>query len=147
MAAGEHSARGAVEAGRFVADQPCAGKSREPTEIDMAFLERVIPGNVTRQHARIRRLDAARDERHTHPRRGSHAEALQHMDMRMPATDEHQVLFCDPTLLHRRHYARAPPRRRDPMAAAVEPDWLIGQRRNDEMPTSATGPEGPTLEH
>ena len=63
------------------------------------------------------------------------------MDMRMPATDEKKVLFYYPTLLHRRHYARAPPRRRDPMAAAVEPDWLIGQRRNDEMPTSATGAE------
>jgi len=69
------------------------------------------------------------------------------MDMRMPATDEKKVLFYYPTLLHRRHYARAPPRRRDPTAAAVEHDWLIGQRRNDEMPISATGPERPTLEH
>jgi hypothetical protein len=38
-----------------------------------------------------------------------HAKALQHMDMRRPATDKHQILLYRPTLLHRRHHAPSGP--------------------------------------
>ena len=59
MGAAQDKALGPVEADRLVADQPRAGKPREPAEIDVALLERVMPGDIARQHARIGRLDVA----------------------------------------------------------------------------------------
>ncbi|HYZ42611.1 MAG TPA: hypothetical protein VE687_18590, partial [Stellaceae bacterium] len=40
-------------------------------------------------------------ERQAHPRHGPHTKALQHMDMRVTAADEHQIVFYPPALLHR----------------------------------------------
>src|SRR6266446_9199126 len=82
----------AVETDRLVADQARAGKAGKPAEIDVAFLKGVMPGNVTRQHARIGRLDVAGDEGYADAGDWLHAKALQHMDMRMPAADENEVL-------------------------------------------------------
>jgi hypothetical protein len=84
-------------------------KACEPAEIDVAFLKGVTPGNITRQHARIGRLDLAGDEGDADAGRRPHAKALQHMDMGMPAADENEVLSERRTLPHRPHYARAPP--------------------------------------
>ena len=39
MGVAQQHAIGPVEPDRFVADQPRAGKSREPAEIDVAFVE------------------------------------------------------------------------------------------------------------
>ena len=100
----------AVETERLVADQARAGKARKPAEIDVAFLKRVMPGNVTRQHARIGCLDVAGNEGDAHAGHRPHAKALQHMDMSVSAADENEVLRDRRTLLHRPHYARAPPR-------------------------------------
>ena len=100
----------AVETDRLVTDQARTGKARESAEIDVAFLKGVMPGNVTWQHARIGRLDVAGDEGYADAGDRLHAKALQHMDMRMPAADENEVLSDRRTLLHHAHYARAPPR-------------------------------------
>ena len=110
MGAAQYRMPVAVETDRLVADQARTGKARKSAEIDVAFLKGVMPGNVTRQHARIGRLDVAGDEGYAHTGHRPHAKALQHMDMRMPAADENEVLSDRRALLHRRHYARAPPR-------------------------------------
>jgi len=101
---------GPVEADRLVADQPRTGKAREPAEIDVAFLKAVMPGDVARQHPRVGRLDVAADQCDPHTRHRPHAKALQHADMGMAAADENEILSDRHALLHRLHYARAPPR-------------------------------------
>ena len=108
MGIAQQCAIGPVEPDRFVPDQPRAGKSREPAEIDVAFVERIVPGDVARQHARIGRLHVAGNERHAHPGHRPHAEALQHMHVRMAAADENEILGNRDTLLHRRNYAQVP---------------------------------------
>ena len=97
----QHKMPGPVEADRLVADQPRAGKAREPAEIDVAFLKGVMPGDIAGQHARIGRLDIAADQRDPHPRHRPHAKALQHMDMGMAAADENEILSDRNALLHR----------------------------------------------
>ncbi len=102
MVSAEDVARGAVEAGRFVVDQPCAGEPREPPKVDVAFLEPVTPGDIAGQHAGIGRLDIASDQRQAHAGRRSHAKALQHMHMGMAAADENEILGDRNGVLHRR---------------------------------------------
>ncbi len=109
VGAAQHGALSRVEADCLVADQARAGEARKAAEIDVAFLKRVMPGDVARQHAGIGRLDVAGDERHAHPRRRPHAKALQYVDMGMTAPDEHKILSDRNWLLHCRHYAPAPP--------------------------------------
>ena len=87
MAAAQHKALAQVQSDRLVADQPRAGKTRKSAEIDVALVKRVMPGDIARQHAGIGRLDIAGDEGHAHPGYRAHAEAFQHMDMRMAAAD------------------------------------------------------------
>ena len=103
---------GPVEADRLVADQPRPGKAREPAEIDLALLKGVMPGDVTRQHAGIGRLDVAADQGDAHAGHRPHAKALQHADMGMAAPDENEILSDSNALLHHLHYARAPSARR-----------------------------------
>jgi hypothetical protein len=67
----------------------------------VALLERVMPGDIPRQHARIGRFDIPGDECQAHSRHRLHAKAFEHMDMRMPAADEYQILFYPARLLHR----------------------------------------------
>src|SRR5690348_6672491 len=105
MGAAQDRALGPVEAESLVTDQPGAGKAREPAEIDMAFLERVMPRDVARQHPRIRRLDIARNECDAHARHRPHAKGLQYVHMSMPAADEHEILIDCFTLPHLGHYA------------------------------------------
>ena len=101
MGAAQDAGLGAVDADRLVADQPRAGEARQPAEVDMALVEIVVAGDPARQHARIRGLDIAGDQRHPHARHRPHAKALQHMDMGMAAADEHQILSNRNRLPHR----------------------------------------------
>ena len=89
-------------------DQPRPGKARQPHQVDVAFVETVMPGDIAGQHSRIGRFDIAGDEGDAHPGHRPHAEALQHMDMGMPAADQNEILSNRDTLLHRRHYAQVP---------------------------------------
>jgi len=112
MAPAQQKTPGPIEADRLVADQPRPGKAREPTEIDVALLKRVMPGDVARQHAGIGCLDVAADQGDAHPGHRPRAKALQHADMGMAAADENEILSDRNPLLHRLHYARAPSGRR-----------------------------------
>src|SRR5207248_614884 len=67
MAAAQDVALLAVEADRLVMDQPRPGEARQPPQIDMAFIEAVMPGDIARQHARVRRLDITGDQRDANP--------------------------------------------------------------------------------
>src|SRR5262249_60236540 len=89
--AAQHNLPRSVQADRFVADQPRASKTREPAEIDVALLERIMSRDVARQHAGIRRLDITRDERHAYTGHRAHAKALQDMDMRLTPPQKDQV--------------------------------------------------------
>jgi hypothetical protein len=97
----QHVASGAVEANRFVMDQPRAGETRQAQQIDMAFGERIMPGDIAGQHPRIGGLDIAGDEGEAHAGDRPHPEPLQHMDMGMPAADEHEVPVDRNARLHR----------------------------------------------
>ena len=108
MGIAQQCATSLVEPDSFVADQPRAGKSRKPAKIDMALVERIVPGDIARQHARIGRLATPGDQDHPHPRHRPHAEALQDMDMGVPAADEDEMLVYRAGLLHPGDYARVP---------------------------------------
>src|SRR5262249_34205628 len=101
MTFAQDMALGEVEPDRLVMDQPRPGETRQPPQIDMAFLEAVVSGDIPRQHAGIGGLDIARDQCDAHARFRPHAEALQHMHMRMPAADEHQIPVYGGRGLHR----------------------------------------------
>src|SRR5260370_13628356 len=53
MVPAQNLALAAVETDRLVMDQPRPGKARQPTQVDVAFLETVMPGDIARQHAGI----------------------------------------------------------------------------------------------
>jgi hypothetical protein len=74
-----------------------------------------MPGDITRQHPGIGRLDIAGDEADAHTRERPHAKALQDMDMGMPATDQDEILGNRLTL----HRPTMPePRREDEQSRA-----------------------------
>jgi hypothetical protein len=89
----------AIEPVGFGMDQPRAGRTDKTGEVDVAFGARVHPGDETGQHARIRRLEVARDERQPNARHRLEPKALEHIDMRVPAADEDEFL---------RHHASPP---------------------------------------
>jgi hypothetical protein len=92
QAAGEDDfAAVAVEADGLGMHEPGAGEARQRRQVDMAFVEAVMAGDMARQHAGRGRLDLARDQGQAHARHRLHAEGLQHMHMRMPAADQDEV--------------------------------------------------------
>ena len=58
----------------------------------MDIIEIVMAGNKPWQHARVRGVGVAADQRQTHSRHGPHAELSKYRDMTVPAADEHEVL-------------------------------------------------------
>ncbi len=89
-----------IEPGRLVDEQARAGEAAQPLEVDMRVVEAVMPGDQTRQHARVGRVHVAADQRQAHARHGPHAEPLEDGDMAVPAADQHQILD-DGGALHR----------------------------------------------
>src|SRR5271166_1075335 len=148
VGAAQHRTPAPVEADRLVADQPRSGKPREPTEIDVALLKGVMPRDIARQHARIGRLDVAADQGDAHTGHRPHAKTLQHADMSMAAADENEILSDRNALLHRLHYARAPPgRRAEPDAGRVRVPWSTGTycEKADSGPSSDRQPASKCL--
>ena len=81
-----------IEADGRIVNQLRAGETGERAEIDMAVLERVMSGDVARQHAGIRRQRLARDQRDAGTRQGLQGEQLEHHDVGMTAADEDEIL-------------------------------------------------------
>src|SRR5579862_5357791 len=106
----------AVEADRLIMDQPRAGKAGEPYQVDMAVLKAVMARDIAGQHPGIGRLQFARDQRQAHAFFRLHAKAFQHVDMRVAAADEDEILGNRNELLHWRYYARGGGRAPFPIA-------------------------------
>lgn len=87
----DHLAALAIEADRFGMDQAGAGEAGEGCEVDVALIQRVVPGDITRQHAGIGRLDLAGDQAEPDARHRPHAEGLEDMDMGVAAADQDEV--------------------------------------------------------
>ena len=75
----------------FIETGTRAGEPREPLQIDMRVLERVMPRDEPRQHARVRRLDPARNQRQPDARHRAHAELPQDRDMAVPTAQQDQI--------------------------------------------------------
>eukprot|EP00964_Phaeocystis_antarctica_P103740 scaffold68995_cov60-Phaeocystis_antarctica.AAC.2 len=88
----QHAALRDVDPARLRVDQPRIREGREPRQVNVALLARVHARDVARQHARVGRLDVARDEREPHARLGAHAEHLEHVHVRVATAHEHEVL-------------------------------------------------------
>ena len=58
----------------------------------MALVIIVMTGDITRQHARVRRMDFACNKGQAYTGYGLHAEAAQHRHMCMTTADQDQVL-------------------------------------------------------
>ena len=100
MGAAQHTAFGALDPGRFVADQPRPGETRQAAKIYVAIFKRVMAGDPTRQHSGIRCFDVAGDKGHTHARHRPHAETFQRPDVGVAAADEHKILIDRNRLPH-----------------------------------------------
>ena len=71
--------------------QPGAGKTRQRPQIDMNVVVIVMAGNKARQHARIRRMDIAADEREANAGQRLHAELFENRNVAVTAADQDQV--------------------------------------------------------
>ena len=80
--------------------QPRVRLACERREIDMAFVERVVTGEIAGQHAGVGRQHVARDQRHACARRALQGEAPQHLDVRVTAADQHQFALEHLRLQH-----------------------------------------------
>ena len=87
-----HRLRGQVQRDRLIVVEPGIGEAAQRAEIDMRLVERVVPGDQARQHSGIRRVRLPADHGQADARHRTHAEAPQHRDMAVSATNEHQVL-------------------------------------------------------
>ena len=97
-----------VEADHLLLEEPCSGEARQRTRIDVHLVGSVMTGDVAWQHARVGRVDLARDQRQADTGQRLHAEAPQHGDMRVARTHKHHVLH---------HGTRVRSHARDPFTA------------------------------
>ena len=72
--------------------QTRARKQRQRTQVDMRLIEIVVSRDVTGQHARIRRVNVARNQGNAQTGDRLHAETLDHRQVAVTAADEHQIL-------------------------------------------------------
>ena len=112
MGAARYAAVGAVDTDRLVADQPRAGKARQPAEVDMALVEIVVAGDPARQHAGIRGLDIAGDQGHPHAGIGRMPKLFSTWTWAWPPPTSTRVLSDRNRLLASPPYAAARRRRR-----------------------------------
>ena len=87
------SLRIGVEPRHFVCNESSARGLRQRSEVDMNLIERIVPGDVTRQHPRIRCVCFPRDDCGTDAGRRRHGEPLQHLHMTVTTTNQHQFAY------------------------------------------------------
>jgi hypothetical protein len=81
-----------VEADRLVEHGACARKARQRLKVDVRLVSRVMTCDQPGQHARVRRLHHARDQRHADTREWLHAKAFEDGHVAVTAPKEHQIL-------------------------------------------------------
>lgn len=111
-------------------DEPRPGEAGQAAQIDMAFLEAVMPGDIARQHAGIGRLYVACDQGDADAGLRPHAETFQHMHMRVPAANEHEIPVYRRRGLHRPALCPSAPRHDSPHAIGAltsrhQPPYLL----------------------
>jgi hypothetical protein len=87
-AAAEHGAGGGIEPDRFVLNEFGPGGAAERREINMGFIEAVMPGDQAGQHAGIRGVAVAPDQHDPHARHRTAREPAQHLDMAVATADQ-----------------------------------------------------------
>ena len=87
----QHALAVAVDADGFIAKKARAGELGQATQIDMHLVVSVMAGDVAGQHARIRRVRVAADQRQAHARNRLHAEALEHADVTVATADQNDI--------------------------------------------------------
>ena len=75
-----------------IMQQSRAGKACQRSQVNVGLIGRIEARDEPRQHARIRRLDIARDQGQPDAWDRPHAEALEHVHVGMPAADQHDIL-------------------------------------------------------
>ena len=84
----EHLAKKAVA----LVQEPRPREARQRPQVDVRLVEAVVAGNEAGEHAGIGRVRVARYHRHANSGHAIHAEALDHADVTVAATDENEVL-------------------------------------------------------
>ena len=93
LAIGEPQAAGvAIEADRLAGQQADLPATAQGGEVDVAVVESVATGDEARDHAGVGRPHVAGDQRHPDAGQRCLAESLEHVDMGVAATDQHQLL-------------------------------------------------------
>ena len=81
-----------VEPDRFIVIEPGTGKAGQRRQIDVRVVERVVPGDEPRQHARVRRMEIACDQGYPDARDRPHPEPAKNNHVGVTAADEDQIL-------------------------------------------------------
>ena len=89
--AATRDARGKIDCTDAGANARDAGLRADGIKVDMAVGVAVMPGDITRQHARVRRVAIGTDQRHRDARLGGEAPAANHLDMAVTAADQQQA--------------------------------------------------------
>ena len=99
----QHLATGAVQADHLVLEKTRTRKAGQRAQVDVHIVIVVVARDVAWQHARVRRVAVAADQRQAHTRHGFHTPHLEHDSMAVAPADQHNIaqdrLF---TRLHQR---------------------------------------------
>ena len=74
-----------------LAQEARTGKCGKAAQVDVHIVERVMPGDVSGQHPRVRCVRVGADQRQAYARLGPHAKAAQHAHMAVAATHEDDI--------------------------------------------------------
>ena len=87
-----------IERRHLGAHEAHAGPGAQAQQVDVHLLDRVVPGDQSRQHARIGREHVSRDERQAHAGERPHRPAADEQRVTVTAADEHHVAHerCPP---------------------------------------------------
>ncbi len=89
--AAEHPSFCPIEAHGFIAQEARTSKLRQPAEVDVNLVVAVVAGNVARQHSGVGGMGVAADQCQPDSGQRMHAEAPEHADMAVTASDEHDI--------------------------------------------------------
>jgi hypothetical protein len=91
-AAADRAAAGKIKVDDLVLVETRPGKTGQRTGVDMGFVDTVIAGDESGQHAGIGCVHLAADQGKAHARDRLHAELAQHRNVGVAGADQHDVL-------------------------------------------------------
>jgi len=87
----DHAALAAVDVDHLIAVEAGAGELTQPAQVDMHIVERIMTGDVARQHAGIGRVGVATDDGQADTGLWLHGKAHQHADVAVPTADQDDI--------------------------------------------------------